>query len=258
MAIPSVISHSASAPPAADRFANLTWSVRRVTWGLVSAAALLIGLHLLSEAVAELWGEPEQLRYFFSLRGEANPGALYSTLQLLFCAMLLTAITRSELGGRHRWYWGILAAGFYYLALDEGARIHELLSPLVQTMTGRSSGITRQGWVIPGIAVVAVVGLSYLRFIFLLPRRTALQFAIGGAIYVSGLIGVEILSSLYMEALRAVEGSSCNLTRDCGFGHSVMIAVEEGMEMIGITIFANALMHTCLTACPKVCIRLDR
>ena len=256
MAIPSAIPYSTSAP-AAER-SDLTVSISRVTWGLVLAAALLIVLHLLSEAVLALWGEPDNLRHFFALNAEANLGAWYSTLQLLFCAILLTVIVRSELGRRHRWYWGILAAGFYYLSLDEGAQVHELLTPLVHTVTGRSTGIARHGWVIPGIAAVAVVGLSFLRFLLILPRKTAVQFVIGGAIFVFGAVGVEMLGSFYKEAMAAADSSSCDLAGECGFAYRILVAVEEGMEMIGITIFANALMHTCLAACPKVCIRFER
>jgi hypothetical protein len=31
-----------------------------------------------------------------------------------------------------------------------------------------------------------------------------------------------------------------------------MVALEEGMELIGVAIFANALLHLCLAACPKL------
>jgi len=39
---------------------------------------------------------------------------------------------------------------------------------------------------------------------------------------------------------------------DCDFSSSVMVALEEGMELIGVAIFANALLHLCLAACPKL------
>jgi len=222
-------------------------SISRVTWGLVGAAAYFVMAHLVSEAVAELWGEPAGVRHFFTVDAEANPEAWYSTLQLLFCAVLLTIITRSEFGRAHRWYWGMLAAGFYYLGLDEGA--HEALTPLVRTATGIETGIFRMGWIIPGIAVVALVGLCYLRFLFLLPRRTAVQFAVGGVIYITGLIGFEIIGSLYKQRMAAAR--YCIVTGDCGYGYSVIAAVEEAMEMIGITIFANALMQAALSPAPN-------
>ena len=44
----------------------------------------------------------------------------------------------------------------------------------------------------------------------------------------------------------------CPGNLNCGFGSSVMAALEEGMELLGITIFANALLHICLAACPKL------
>ena len=33
---------------------------------------------------------------------------------------------------------------------------------------------------------------------------------------------------------------------------TLMVALEEGMELIGVAIFANALLHLCLAACPKL------
>jgi hypothetical protein len=191
------------------------------------------------------------------LNSEANPGAWFSALQLLFCAVLLTVITRSELGRRHPWYWGFLAVGFYYLSLDEGAQVHELLTPLMHSTTGTATGLARQGWVIPGMAVVAIVGLLYLRFLLLLPRRIAIQFAIGGIIFVLGVVGIEILGSFFKESM-AAENTSCNLKGDCGFSYNLLVALEEGMEMLGITIFANALLRLCLEACPKLSVRFSR
>jgi hypothetical protein len=255
MAISSVIRTAASASVVERSDWNL--SVRRVTRGLAFAVGLLLTLHLLSAAAATTWDVPERLRHFFSLNSEANPGAWFSALQLLFCAFLLTLITRSELGHRHPWYWGFLAAGFYYLSLDEGAQVHELLTPLIHSTTGTAAGIARQGWVIPGMIVVALIGLLYLRFLLLLPRRTAIQFVIGGVIFVLGVIGIEILSSFFKESM-AAENASCDLRGDCGFGYSLLVALEEGMEMLGITIFANALMRLCLEACPTLSLRFTR
>jgi hypothetical protein len=255
MAISSVVPHAVSAPVAERTDLNL--SVKRVTRGLLFAVGLLLTLHLLSAAASTVWDVPERLRHFFSLNSEANPGAWFSALQLLFCAVLLTVITRSELGRRHPWYWGFLAVGFYYLSLDEGAQVHELLTPLMHSTTGTATGLARQGWVIPGMAVVAIVGLLYLRFLLLLPRRIAIQFAIGGIIFVLGVVGIEILGSFFKESM-AAENASCNLKGDCGFSYSLLVALEEGMEMLGITIFANALLRLCLEACPKLSVRFSR
>src|SRR5262249_20290107 len=156
-------------------------SVGRITKGLVLTIALLLIAHLISEAVAALGHEPLKLRHFFSLNMEANPGAWFSSVQLLFCAILLTVIARKGYGNSHPAYWGVLAIVFYYLALDEGAQIHELLTPIANRSLGSH---VRHGWVIIVLPIVAVVGLFSLRFLFQLPRWVAIQFLIGGVIYV--------------------------------------------------------------------------
>ena len=235
--------------------AVITISARRISRGLVSVIVVLLVSHLASEAVAAAWGEPQRLRHFFSLNSEAVPGAWFSSLQLLLCAVLLTVIARKGYGNCHPRYWGVLAFGFYFLALDEGAQVHELMTPLVHTFMGRS-GIARQGWFIPVIPLVIVIGICYLRFLMRLPRGTAIQFIIGGSLFLGGAFGVEIVTSFYKEAMAAVS-SSCQLKGPCGYGYSIMLAIEEGMEMIGITIFANALLHIMPAVLPRSELRFD-
>ena len=124
----------------------------------------------------------------------------------------------------------------------------------MHSTTGTATGLARQGWVIPGMAVVAIVGLLYLRFLLLLPRRIAIQFAIGGVIFVLGVVGIEILGSFFKESM-AAENASCNLKGDCGFSYNLLVALEEGMEMLGITIFANALLGYASRLAPSlVCV----
>jgi hypothetical protein len=83
------------------------------------------------------------------------------------------------------------------------------------------------------MAVVAVVALLYVRFLLLLPRKVATQFVIGGLIFVLGVVGIEILGSFFKEAIAATDSASCDLRGDCGFGYTVLVAIEEGMEMLG-------------------------
>lgn len=250
MTLSASITHHRSASLSGTGNAAIILSARRITTGLVLVIAGLLAGHLVSEAVATAWYEPERLRHFFSLNSEAAPGAWFSSLQLLLCAVLLTVIARKGYGNCHPAYWAVLAFGFYFLALDEGAQIHELMSPLMHTVMGRRTGMARLGWFIPVIPVVIVVGLCYLRFLMRLPRGTAIQFVIGASLFLGGSIGIEIGASYYKEAMAAVS-SSCRLDGPCGYGYSIMLAVEEGMEMIGITIFANALLHIMPAVLPR-------
>jgi hypothetical protein len=214
-------------------------AIGRITLGLFLAAVFLMALHVTS-AAAPLH-QSAGLRHFLSLNSAASLGEWYATVQFLFCAVLLTLIARSEFGRTHRWYWGTLAAGFYGLSLDEGAQLHELITDLMH----------RPSWLLPGLAMVAVLGVSYLRFLLLLPRRTAMQFAVAGAIFLAGVFGPDLIGNISGASLADAGGWFCRGS-DCDFSSSVMVALEEGMELIGVAIFANALLHLCLAACPKL------
>jgi hypothetical protein len=221
-------------------------TIGRITLGLVLVALVLMALHVGSAAVS--WRQPTSLRDFLSLTTTASLGEWYASVQFLFCAILLTLIARSDFGDTHRWYWAGLAAGFFYLSLDEGAQIHERLTQLMHTAS----------WLLAGLAVVAVVGLTYLRFLLLLPRRTAMQFAIAGGIFVFGVFGPELIGSFHNGVVGGSGGLLCRESLNCGFSSSVMVALEEGMELLGVTIFANALLHICLAACPKLTAAMEK
>lgn len=212
-------------------------TIGRTTLGLIMVALILMGVHVASAAVP--WRQPASLRDFLSLNMPASLGEWYASLQFLFCAILLMLIARSEFGRAHRWYWGSLAAGFYGLSVAEGAQLDELLTQLMHRAT----------WLFSGLAIVAVVGLSYLRFLLMLPRRTAMQFAVAGAIFVLGVFGTDLIDRSQYEAMA---GLFCRGDLSCGLGFSVIIALEEGMELIGIAILVNALLHICLAAHPKL------
>jgi hypothetical protein len=226
---------------------SLRLSVSGITKVLFFAIASLVAAYLVSESLVEAGVQPIKLRTFFSLDSEANPAAWFSSLQLLFSAILLTVIARKGYGDSHPGYWAGLAIIFYYLALDEGAQIHELLNPVFRRATGVN---IRNAWVLLAIPMIAVLGLGYLRFLVRLPRRTAIQFAIGGSIFLMGAMGVEAIGGGFLNTTIA-RGPECELSAYCHYGYRVTVAVEEGMEMAGISIFVNALLRILLLTAPR-------
>lgn len=169
-----------------------------------------------------------------SLDGEHNLPSLFSTLLLLSAALLLAliALLRSKDNAPDVTKWGILAAGFLLMGLDESLSFHEkLIEPLRTVLGGQHLGIFFFAWVIPGILLVAALGVFFLPFILRLPRRTAIAFVISAAIYLGGALGIELVEGWWRE----------------GHGHRnviyhVLVSLEEGMEMIGVIAFISALL----------------
>ncbi len=159
----------------------------------------------------------------FSLSYEGNVPTFYSAAILSLTAVLLSfsAIAARKNADGFVPHWWILALGFFYIAIDEIFSIHEMAGGFLSL-----SGVLYFSWVVPAAAVVLLVGISYVRFLKHLPRRTALRFLIAGTIYVGGAVVMELPLGYWTE-----KHGSHNL------GYGLIDAVEETLEMIGINLF---------------------
>lgn len=170
--------------------------------------------------------------------------AWYSSVILLFCAVLLAGIARvaRRSGEPYVFHWAALAAIFLYLAVDEGVAIHEKLSPLGRAMlrgAGIESGVVSRAWVVPGAIFALVVALVYLRFLLRLPARTRRLFVVAGVLFVGAAIGMEVATDAYVY----LQGGPPNLTAADNVMRTVILPhVEEFMEMLSIVVFVYALL----------------
>jgi hypothetical protein len=172
-----------------------------------------------------------------SLDGERNIPTAYNVFLLLAVAVLLAFITFTikKETGRFSWHWAILCFGFTYMSMDEAWTIHEdTIAPMRQLLGYQANsehmGLLHYAWIIPGIGVVLLVGIFYLRFLFRLPRKTMISFIIAGIVYVFGAIGMEALDGAYGE----VHGNN--------FIYKMLTTLEETLEMTGLIMFIHALL----------------
>ena len=93
-------------------------------------------------------------------------------------------------------------------------------------------GCLHYAWVVPGLVFVAAVGIIYCRFLFSLPRRTQFLFLLAATIFVSGAIGVEMLSGA-----QAYEAGEEN------FNYALIVTLEEFLEMLGVVVLIRALLE---------------
>ncbi len=169
---------------------------------------------------------------FFSFDVEGNIPTLYSALSVLFCSAILALITRVQWhkpDGK-RFYWLGLAILFLLLGLDEGTAIHEKIGTFLESYMD-ARGALYFLWVVPyGIGTV-VLGLIYLKFVWELPKDTRLCFIVAGVVFLTGALGVEMLS-----AREAELNGYWSLT------YSLLYSLEEMLEMLGIVLFIYALL----------------
>ena len=166
---------------------------------------------------------------FFDLNTENNAPSFYSALAIIFCSILLTFICLSQQGVK-RIQWGGLALLFFYLGLDEALQLHDRLDIPLRTALG-TSGVLRHAWIIPyGIMLLALLAI-YGKFLLQLDKATRIRFIASGIVFVVGAIGFEILSGL-REAAVGYKNA----------GYAFIYTVEEFLEMMGIALFARALV----------------
>ncbi|HUS67981.1 MAG TPA: hypothetical protein VMZ28_25785 [Kofleriaceae bacterium] len=201
-------------------------SVRR---GVTAAVALVALLGLVAELLhhRDPPGVSEEVVELVSLSYEGNLPTWLSSSLLLACAVALVAIARAPgAQGAYRRHWALLGVLFGYLSIDESVELHERLNLLVDL-----DGPLYFGWIVPAAAVVAALGLVYLRFLLALPARLRRRFVVAGAIYVGGALLMEVPLGLWVEA-----------HGDGGLGYALIDFAEELLEMIGASLFLFALL----------------
>ena len=198
-----------------------------IALGLAAAHVLLV----VASRVARDNPDLAKLAIRFDLGGEGNLPNLYATVLLMTAAGLLLAIglAARQAGGRDARRWLALGAIFAFLGLDEALRIHEVVSTRLGDWLG-TSGYLEFVWVVPyGLATAAIAGL-YLPFLLRLPDPTRLLFALAGALYVGGALGLEIAGGPHW-----VPGSEPSAA------YLAFTTVEEVLELAGASLFVYAL-----------------
>lgn len=197
--------------------------------------AIFLALAGLEVVVARhFWGATRQYGFskLFDVNVENNVPTWFSSISLFLCAAALWLtgrLTRLRRDPNTPYWWGI-AAVFVMMSLDEVATMHEkLLNPSKNLF--HTGGYLYYAWVIPGaLFVLLFVGVT-LRFLWRLPSRTRYRFILAGFVYLSGALGMEMVSANY-EFAHGVNDYVLGL----------MAVVEETLEMAGSILFLRAVL----------------
>jgi hypothetical protein len=216
---------------------------------LAVIASILVVAHLGGQfSKLELGhGSLKGLIPLFNLSAEQNIPAYFSVMLMLFAALLLAAIAavNRQQHMAHTWKWIVLSGGFVLMAFDEAFSAHErLMVPMrallgvddpVGTVKGETVlGIFYFAWVIPGMVLVALLGLYFIKFLLHLPAATRNRFLVAAVVYLSGTIGFELIGGRYAE----VHGYD-------NWTYTLIATAEETLEMAGVILFIRALLKYC-------------
>ncbi len=169
----------------------------------------------------------------FNLDQELNYPSWYASFTLAFCSLLIAAIASAKKRDNDRYFrhWKNLSLIFLFLSVDEAMSIHELLISRELRHLLHAGGIFYYVWVIPATIFVAVVGLSYLKFLIALPQQIRLLFLLAGGIYVGGALGMEMVSGYWAD-----------LYGKNHLSYALIACAEECLEMAGVAVFTHALL----------------
>jgi hypothetical protein len=189
-------------------------------------------------------------RFFqeFSLDREANVPSWFSSALLLTAAGLLALVALDALTRKAPWrrHWAGLSLVFVVLSLDETAEIHERIGSWLRSHLNLH-GPLHYGGVVPALALALFVGITYVRFLRALPRRTLLGILVAAAIYITGAAGVEAASGWWAER----HGSKSTALL-------LVSTVEENLEMFGTLLFILVVLAYFARLGRSVALRAER
>jgi hypothetical protein len=174
----------------------------------------------------------------FDFNREGNLPAFFSACLLLLVAALFFVISGDAWtrGDRWRRHWLGLAAISLFLAVDEAAELHGILSRPLRNL-GDLSGALFFGWVVPYAILTIIVTIVYWLFWLALPPRPRMQLALAASLYVLGAIGFEVLSGIIVSEYGGLQ------TGLDTWQHAIAYTAEELLEMSGTLLAIRALLQ---------------
>lgn len=170
-----------------------------------------------------------QFSEFFSMTHEANLPSAYSALLLFSAALLSAVIAGTSLQDRR--HWGAIALILAYMALDEAAVIHEMLTtPLRESLN--LGGYLYFSWMLVGLPLAIGVAVLLWPFVRRLPAHTRRALLAAGFVYLGGAVVVEAISANLWDA----QGGT-------SLPYSAVGALEELLEMLGVVLLIYGLLR---------------
>jgi hypothetical protein len=171
----------------------------------------------------------------FDLDQEFNLPTFYSSMALLFSALLLLLISNEEatVKSPYAFHWKMMGFIFIVLAIDEVVSIHNHFGRIVPYfITVPYYFDVSRYWVFVYIPRLFVFMVVFYKFFINLPYLTRISFVIAGSVFIIGAVGIEILEDQY---IRLMGGPDVY--------YALLYSAEELFEMIGIVLFIRALVQ---------------
>jgi len=201
---------------------------------LLGVTLVLIVVHLILQYLNfviyhQQVGQMYELANRFDLDDESSVPTWWA--QVLFLAIGLGAWLSAYLQPDQatRRLWSTVAALGLIFSLDEVAALHEHILQSVHNLFFRDSsptGMANAWWLVAPLLLLTGAWLLW-KMVRLFPRRTTVLLAVGGAVFLVGSVVADLLTSI--------------APRETFLNQGIMVAVEEGLELIGSVIVFYAI-----------------
>ena len=191
---------------------------RQVVVGLLAVVALL--------NVANGWsiafGADSSASRYLLLALERNPSTWFSALLLAMAGSLALVVGRQRADATT---WNLIAGLLWLLSLDEVASFHERFGgiPVIP-------GVGSRGWAGAGVVLVALVAVKLVPWAAALDGRLRFTLFAGGAVFVTGAIGFEVLSGNH------------EVANGTDTAYWTLATIEENLEMLGALLVVRGLL----------------
>jgi hypothetical protein len=212
---------------------NPVLDLRALRTRLIAMIGLLAAMHyLILPVVASEDSGPalDRLATIMSLDEERGLGTLAAVGLLALCATTCWFHAKHNPSPGRRSWW-LLTGLFAFLAIDEGVAIHEGIDRYLASVDAFGGALVF-AWVIPYSLFAVTVGIVSVPFLRRLDRPVSTRLVLGGAVFVAGAAGVELLGAAALEAY--------------GFNsvpYLMVAGLEETLEMAGSSLALLGLLR---------------
>ncbi|MFQ6483835.1 hypothetical protein [Brachybacterium epidermidis] len=168
--------------------------------------------------------------YLFDVGREYNIPTWYSSM--LWALLGLLALFIGSQARRFRLSWILLGIVGMAASIDEYQELHERLDGIGFALRGYLPFYVPFPWLVVGVPLALVVGALLLPLVLSLPRRTTLGIIAAGATFLSGAVGMELLSGYVLASQEWVVDSR----------YVLVTLIEETLEMLAIGLAVASLL----------------
>ena len=247
----------------------------RLLWWLIPGLVTIeLAIVMMDALISELgWVSVGAVQRFFNITREDGLANFFSSFQMLgvgVVLVLITLVVRSQTRGSKSmlvWGWGLIAALFIYMGIDDATALHErigtLFSELVTAPDGRADpGFMGQlydkfpsySWQLvlgPFVAAAGIFVIAFLtRQLPSLRLKVLMLVAFGLFAMAIGMDFIEGIDEGFENdvMVRVADYFSTFPSRAVHFSKSI----EEFLEMAGTTVFLFVFLKTLMSATPSI------